>query len=279
MKPLSLDEILIKVGRLPALPEVVMELMRSFDEERLSIEMLARKLSRDLALVMRIMRVANSPFYGLQGRIGTVQEAIVTLGLTNIRALVVAAAIIGQFPRSARYGLDWRVFWRHAIGVASGAKVLCAHTGQNEDTAFICGLLHDIGRLVLAHSYPQHYAEVITCRAREDLHPFDAERLVLGLDHAAVGAALAARWNFPQPIVQAVGGHHLMEAAEGSPLACLTHVADVISHALDLGGDSDGMAPVLSESAWAVVRIEWKELKKLFAQIEALHESTTLLIG
>lgn len=278
MKALSIETMQSEVATLPAIPSVTMELMLAFTDEELETETLARKLSRDQALVVRVLRVANSPFYGLRRQVGTVQEAIVVLGLSSVRMLVTAAAVIGQFPTRARRDLDLHAFWQHSIGVACCAKALCAHVGQNPDTAFVCGLLHDIGRLVLAHYYPAQYAQVEDYCVREDVSRLDAERAVLGLDHAAIGAALVSHWNFPPQIQQVVAGHHPTEAATASVLTSLTHVADVMCHALEIGAEPMGGVPVLSEAAWAAAEIDWSELTTRFAQIEAQIESASLLI-
>jgi len=276
MTVLSIETMRSRVATLPAMPSVAMELMLAFSDEELEIETLARKLSWDQALVARVLRVANSPFYGLRRQICTVQEAVVVLGLSSVRVLVTAAAVIGQFPMRARR--DLHAFWQHSIGVACCAKLLCAHVRQDQNTAFVCGLLHDIGRLVLVHYYPEQYAQVEDYCAREDVSRLDAERAVLGLDHAAIGAALVAHWNFPPQIQQVVAGHHLTEAAAPSVLTSLTHVADVICHALEIGAEPIGGVPVLSETAWAAAKIEWSELTSRFAQIEAQIESASLLI-
>ena len=278
MTALSLETIRSRVATLPAIPSVAMELMLAFTDEELETETLARKLSRDQALVARVLRVANSPFYGLRRQICTVHEAIVVLGLSSVRMLVTAAAVIGQFPMRARRDHDLHAFWQHSIGVACCAKVLCARVGQNQDTAFVCGLLHDIGRLVLAHYYPLQHAQVEDYCAREDVSRLDAERAVLGLDHAAIGAALVAHWNFPPQIQQAVAGHHPTAEATASVLTSLTHVADVICYALEIGAEAIAGVPVLSETAWAAAQIEWSELTARFAEIEAQIESTSLLI-
>ncbi len=278
MAALAIETMLSNVATLPAMPAVTLELMLAFSDENLETETLARKLSRDQALVARVLRVANSPFYGLKRQICSVQEAIVVLGLSSVRTLVTAAAIIGQFPMRGNCDHDRQAFWQHSVGVACCAKTLCAHVRQNPDTAFVCGLLHDIGQLVLVHYYPAQYAQVADYCVREDVSRLAAERLVLGLDHAAIGAALVAHWNFPVTIQQAVGGHHLTEAASPSLLTSLTHVADVICHALEIGGEPIGGVPLLAETAWTAVGIEWSELDARFAQIEAQIESTSLLI-
>ena len=112
MTALSIETIQSRVAALPVMPSVTMDLMLAFADEELGTETLARKLSRDQALVARVLRVANSPFYGLMRQVCTVQEAIVVLGLSSVRMLVTAAAVIGQFPTRAHHDPGLRAFWR-----------------------------------------------------------------------------------------------------------------------------------------------------------------------
>ena len=279
MTALSIDSILAAANRLPKMPTVVMDLISAFADDDLDNETLAQKLSRDQGLVARVLRVANSPFYGLPRQIGTVQDAITVLGFANVRTLVTAAAIISQFPRSNNAVFDLTAFWKHSIGVACCAKVLSVRAGHNPNTAFICGLLHDIGRVLLACSYPEQYALIAEHRKIADCAWLDAERAVIGNDHAAIGSALAARWNFPEQIQQAVADHHQPENAAGSSLAGLTHVSDVICYALDTGHDPAVFVPVLSAPAWAAMRLGWDDLNGVFAEIEQMIEGVSVLAG
>jgi putative nucleotidyltransferase with HDIG domain len=201
------------------------------------------------------------------------------LGFANVRTLVTAAAIIARFPAQACAGFNLPAFWRHSIGVACGARVLSARTGLNPNTAFICGLLHDIGRVLLATSYPGHHAEIAAYRASHDCLWNEAELEVIGLDHAAIGAALAARWNFPELIQQAVAGHHQPDAEGSSPLAVINHVSDAICHALDTAIDAAEFVPVLSARAWRQTKLGDCDLQSVFAEIERMIEGASVLAG
>ena len=193
-----------------------------------------------------MLRVANSSFYGLRGKVVTVQDAMVVLGFRNVRTLVMAAGVTGGFPAAAAGGFDLRAFWMHGIVTAVCARSFAGDAGIDPERAFTAGLLHDIGRVVLATCFPDHYRRVAEYRARHDCHPIEAERQILGLDHAAVGSALTERWKFAPVIQRAVAGHH--SPPEAAPpgakpdVAGLIHVADVAAHALDLAGDDNRSA-------------------------------------
>jgi putative nucleotidyltransferase with HDIG domain len=192
---------------------------------------------------------------------------------------VTAAAIIARFPAQDSARFDLPAFWRHSIGVASCARVLSARTGQNPNTAFICGLLHDIGRVLLATSYPGHHAEIAAYRTSHDCLWSEAELEVIGLDHTEIGAALAARWNFPESIQQAVAGHHQPDAAGSSPLAVITHVSDVICHALDTTIDAAEFVPMLSAQGWRQIKLGDSDLQSVFAEIERMIAGASVLTG
>ncbi len=279
MSPITADRVAAEIRHLPALPALVLELLNSIDDEEFNADALAQKLGRDQALVARLLRVANSPFYGLQEKICTVRQSIVVLGSANVRMLVMAAAMIEQFPPHVCKNLDLNLFWRHAIGVACGARLLAVCGGLNAEIAFVCGLLHDIGKLVLAIRFPGDYARVMKFGAQHGLCMIEAEHQVLGVDHAEVGAALAGRWKFPEPILQALADHHLPDATRMGPFAAVVHIADELVHALDAGRTGDDLARLKADGIWKQLGMDWNDMQKCFAEIEARYEKSVSLIG
>lgn len=147
-------KVLERIQKLPSLPSLVIEILASLNDEHVDVATLANKIARDQAIVARVLRVANSPFFGLSGQTGSIFEAVAvlvycfTLGGKNLRGLVTAAAIINALPRTEK-GFDWRAFWHHGIVTAVCAKVLARRAGLNPETAFTAGLLHDIGKLMM----------------------------------------------------------------------------------------------------------------------------------
>ncbi|HJW01688.1 MAG TPA: HDOD domain-containing protein [Azospira sp.] len=272
MKPLEMEQVLASVRQLPSLPAVVMELLESVDKEDVNADELARKISLDQALAAKALKVANSPFYGMPSKVATIQDATVILGLRNVRSLVTAAAVTGAFPDVANSWFEPRLFWQHCVGVALCARVLAAEAGLSEDGAFTAGLLHDLGRLVLVTGFPEQYHQVSIYQNRHDCFLPAAERDVLGLDHAAVGRALAERWRFAPAIQEAVAFHHAPEETVADSLAGVVHVADILAHALDLCPRSDELVQPLSAVAWNRLGIPWPRLKVLLAQVEDQFE-------
>ncbi len=253
---IQFDEIVKQVQDLPSLPAVVMELLDSIDSEDVDINVLARKVSHDQALTAKTLRFANSSFYGTPSKVTTIQQAITLLGVTNVRNLILAAALSGSFPENQCPGFSFKAFWRHAISTAVCAKLLARHVHLNPDYAFTAGLLHDIGRLVLVTRFPEHYAEAIAYRKQHDCYLLEAERAVLGIDHLIAGHALAVHWHFSDAMQHAIAGHHEPEKTESSLLVAVIHVADSIVHALDLAGVDDDLVPPIALTAWNNLGLE-----------------------
>lgn len=273
---LNPDHIEAAVAQLPSLPTVALELMRSLDDDAADAEHLAGLIASDQALVASLLRIANSSFYGMSGKIHTIRDAMVLIGLRGVRSLAIAASVSAAFSRQGR-GFNLHRFWRHSIAVAVSAQELARARHMNPDMAFAAGLLHDIGRLVLANGFPEHYAEVERWRSEHDALSQDAERAVLGTDHADVGRQVTRNWRFPAALCDAIGGHHHPDAL-AAPLTALIHVADSVAIGLSLYDDPAAAVPPLHPGAWTSVAPEGMALVKTLGRIEMQYEAATGLL-
>lgn len=281
----TLAEIVGGLRALPSLPTVVMELLQTMGKEDVDIDRLARGIGNDQALAARTLRVANSPFYGMQGKIDTIAEAITVLGFVNVRSLVTTAGIATAWPTGDATGFDPRIFWRHSIGVASCAETLAPHARMRPETLFLAGLLHDIGRLVLVVTHPATHAEIMQRRAGEDCLMLDAERAVLGFDHARIGGELCRHWRIPESITDAVERHHTVNpgapgvAGVAADMADVVHVADAMAHALDLAGAADALVPPPAAAAWQRLGLGEKHLRPALEHAERHFNGFANLLG
>lgn len=276
MTPLTLEEVLADVQQLPSLPAVIGELIATLDNENANIDQLADGIAKDQSLAARALRVANSSFFGIQHKVASIHDAIVILGFRAVGSLVTAASITSFFKPPAQSGFDLVRFWRHGIGTALCARALArgipGNAGLDPEAGFTCGLLHDIGVLVLLTSQPTHYAAVLAYRDLHDVDLVEAEWKVLGFDHAQVGAAVATRWRFPAEVARAVALHHVPGDNPNSPLVDLTHVANILAHGLDLAGNPRAMVPPLDLRVWLRLGLDHTSLRELFSNIEREHE-------
>jgi len=272
IRPISRDELLAALRDLPPLPSVVLELVESLGHEELSAAQYAAKISRDQALAAKILRLANSSFYGRGRQVRSVPEAITLLGLRTVRGAVTAAGLAGSFRRHP--GFDQTTFWRHSLGSALCAQALAGELRRDDaDVAFTVGLLHDIGRLALANAFAPAYAEAERWRHDRDCTIGDAEHAVLGIDHAEIGGLIARQWNFAPAIADAISQHHVPPATPELTLTGIAHVGDAIAHALGLAGDADEAVPALALPVWAACGLDDAACMRVFAHAEAQFET------
>lgn len=266
--PLDAATVASGVAVLPSLPASALDVLHSLDDEAADTAALARKIAGDQALVTRLLRVANSSFYGLSGRVHSIQDALVVLGLRSVRMLATAAAVGRGLGKMAAPGFAFRAFWRNSIGTALAARILARRLHLHEDNAFAAGLLHDIGQLALATCFPQHFTAVEAYRRQFDCHLVDAERAILNLDHALVGKLLAQRWQFPPLLCDAIGQHHGPDNGECNALAAVVHVADAMVHALDLASEETDMVPRIVTAYWNSVGLSWHDSQVVLQELD-----------
>ena len=269
--PITLDrEALARdIRSLPSLPTVVQELMLLVRQKEVQLEAVSNTLRLDQALSIKVLQLANSPFYGLSGRIGSVRDAINILGMRQLSSLVIAAALTVQFEKLHGKSLHMDSFWRHSIGCAAAARQLALHVGLDSAAAFTAGLLHDVGRLVVDSHYPQEAAQAIAWAEQNDMPHCEAERTLLGIDHTELGEWVCRHWRFSSDVVEAIAGHHKPPPAGAVSLIDVVHAADAITHALDIAGAQNEAVPGVNPMAWARLYLAEEDLPALLACIES----------
>ena len=268
---INATDIIRSVRDLPSLPQVVMELQATMQQEDIDTHALAARITLDSALTAKTLRLANSSFYGMPNKVTTIQQAISVLGFHSIRTMVTACSVTTSFGSGRDAHFDFEAFWRHAIATAVCARVLAPHFKLNPDSAFTAGLLHDIGALVIVSQFPDAYRAVAAHQREHDCQAMTAERTVLGVDHTAIGRALTAHWRFPPAIQEAVAAHH-MAPAQGTEisLATIVNLGNILSHALDLSGAADDQVPPLPLAMWQAMGLSDAAWDKVFLETESV---------
>lgn len=258
------------VGELPALPQVVLELMTMLQDDSINSADFAARIESDQGLVARTLRLANSPFYGVCGRVGTIRDAVQMLGMRAVGTLLTTASVSGRISAAECADFDFPGFWRHALATGIAARELARCVRLNDDLAFVAGLLHDIGRLVLAARLPRALALVIESAHDADIPELDAEQQVLGCSHTDVGTRVARHWHFPAAVVDAIEHHHRPGALSGAAptISDLVHVADALAHGLDLMEAERESVPPAEPAAWSRLRITDAQYMAVLAQTE-----------
>jgi HD-like signal output (HDOD) protein len=220
------------VSALATLPEVTSRIIQTVEDPKSSAGQLHKIIAHDPSLSARILKVVNSAFYGVSGQVGSVDRAIVLLGMTAVKNIAVAASL-GQLFRGVKLGagVSPRDLWNHCIGVGVVARELArVVTGVNSEEIFLAGLIHDVGILVALQTWPEKLQTVCTTVKNTGAPFCDVERQILGVDHQMLGKGLAEMWKFTQSCQNIAGYHHEPSAAAEvhRPLVTLVKIADTI---------------------------------------------------
>lgn len=262
--PLTEQQIDVRIGELPPLAPSIRELLALLESETVDYVVLERLVSREPVLAGRVLRLANSSFFGFAGRIASLREACMVLGSQTLRQLVLAAVAMQQLAVDPAL-LDVRALWSHALATGAIARVLAQELGNDAEAAFTAGLLHDLGKLVLAAWFQAEYREALAQQTASGGLLLDAERAVLGRDHGQFGEKLARKWRFPETLAQALGHHH---DPAGDRLGDLVHLADVLAHALEYGWRQESRVPPLQAGAWERLGLGWERLATLLPALD-----------
>lgn len=258
---------------LPTIPPVLTGIIALIDDDRAGAKKLVELIERDQALTARLLRLANSAFFGQARKVSTIPRAVLLLGFSTVRNLALGVKVWDTLGTGvSRKELE--ALWTHAVEVAASARVLARQQRQvNPDEAFTTGLLHDVGQLVLALRFKELYWETAH-RATSTEHRAGLEQSSLGVDHAEVGSWLLEAWNLPAIMVEAVRRHHDTEVRAG--LAGTISVASRLAHRTDFkaGTLADDAAPILqaaglSAEDWNAAVTEVVQNAALLTLVEA----------
>jgi putative nucleotidyltransferase with HDIG domain len=275
----DVNELIRNIDTLPSLPAVVLRVQSliAANEKRAEI---ARVIEQDPAMAARLLRAANSSFFGVRSKVRGVEQALVLLGVRMVRNLLVMTAVHGtlrRFRLSPAFSLN--KYWEHSLITAVMSKVLTQRFGGlAADDAFVAGLLHDLGKVTLASLYPDERSALLSPGSGATLAE---ECAVFDTDHVAVGSALARAWHLPDFAQEAIAFHH--DASGRSPVARIVRAGDSIAHwALrrrEVGANSDAEGEPEPIPAWvpAAVGSDAETIAALAAEAEsALEEATAL---
>ncbi len=241
-----------QIDQLMTLPQVVQKINEVVESKTASATDLHRVIKADPILSAKLLRLVNSAYYGLPGQVGSVEKAIILLGVKSVKNLAMASGIEQMFRQLELPGaVTGRDLWVHCLAVATAARELGELARMPRlDEVFMAGLIHDVGLLAAAQLAPKEFAEVVGACMAGAHHWGVAEVEILGIGHAEVGARLGERWHFPESLVEMIAHHHDGPGKPaGDRLTQLVYLADTMACGLSDGFVLTGRDQAVSTTA------------------------------
>jgi len=271
MKEIAVDDYRTLVDNmieLPSPPFIIQRLYAIFSMEEISAYEIAKVVETDQSFTARVLRLVNSPFYGLTRKIAGIEEAVCILGFNAIRQLLLTASLLKAFKME---GQSAKVadFWIHSMGVAIIARRLLMHRDkETQSEAFMGGILHDVGRLVFLKSDPNRFSSLYI--EKEAVTDLKNETESFGINHQQVGGMLAQKWNFPESICDVVGKHHSpLESSKFLMLVSAINIADLLCHALGIGQSGNFYVSEFFPEAWRSLGLSYDDLERRLSGVHA----------
>jgi putative nucleotidyltransferase with HDIG domain len=270
MNPPSIKSMVQAVPRsLGSYGPVLAEIEAALQSPQCNLNSIGDAIQKDPDLTARLLRLANSPFFGFANRLSTVAEAVSLLGIQQIEDMIVASSVLEQFKGVPEQLVNMDSFWRHSLAVGICARLLAMERRlPKPDKFFVAGLLHDVGRLVLFSQATDQAKKVFECSQAEKILLRDAEKKVLGYDHQQIAAELLQSWSYPNALVQAVAFHHAPGSSVAKLDASVVHVADHLVNAMGIGSSGERFVPPLDEKAWATLGLGPEILGRLIESVD-----------
>ena len=266
----QLRKIVDDISDLPTLPTVATTVSRLATADESTATEIADIISNDQTLTAKILRIANSAFYGIPNEVRTLRAAIVLLGLNSIKNIVLATSVFDAFfTRSGEGEFSREDLWIHSVACGAAAKVVSTRRslGSNEEF-FIAGLMHDLGKVVLDRFVRDEFVRILRLSKRRQMLLYEAEKRVLDVTHAQVGQWLCERWQLPVYIVQSMGYHHSpMDCPDLTQWAAAVHVADILVRTMKIGSGGDDGVPPLDQHAWNLLGLDTSEVRNIAGDI------------
>ncbi|HPP06907.1 MAG TPA: HDOD domain-containing protein [Syntrophorhabdaceae bacterium] len=249
---------------LPTIPATLKNILNFLENPSVSINKISDFISKDPVLAMKVLKMINSPVYGFPGRISSVNQAVLLLGLNVIKGMLLGVSVF-ELMQKAMVGL-----WEHSIGCAALSSMMAKKKGlKSPEDITIAGLLHDIGKVLLAVNIPEVYERLIAATEKNGLTILEEENTELATNHAEVGSWIASKWNFPKNLIEIIQYHHEPYKARIARTECaIVHISDIIVRARGFGFAGDNLIPEANQEAWDILGFSDDDIRELLIGME-----------
>ncbi|MHB8829328.1 MAG: HDOD domain-containing protein [Syntrophales bacterium] len=250
-------DLLTLIERMPAFPQSVQRLMDLTSDINCPPREVVDVIQRDPVLMMNILKLVNSSYFGLSQPITSVNHAVVYIGINTVKNMALLTAALGVLPRRNKAGFNIDDFLLHSLSTASISKILAKKISvpaKDWSDFFLCGLLHDFGKIVFTNFLPGEYQRTLLVAREQGISLYDAERQFLETDHAQVGALLAEKWRLPSVVVECIKNHHCRDAQQ-QLLTDAVFAANQITKQTGTGYSGDDIVQELPDKIYALLGI------------------------
>lgn len=236
------------IKQLPTLPSIVTEINRVVSDPDSGADDIREIISNDVAIASKVIKAVNTAQYAFSRKITCIKDAVVALGFKAVEDIAVSIAVFENLGRKGSIGrFSRRKFWEHSLGVGYSAKIIAGRVSYpRTDLAFLAGLLHDLGKVVLDQYASEKFIAAIDLTYKDDILLKDAEQQVLNSDHAEIGRWLAEQWGLADNLCEAIGYHHAPQPDKikhDFELTAIVHLSDIFTRAIGIGNGGDNRIP------------------------------------
>ncbi len=253
-----------RIKNLPTVPGVVAKISRMVENPETSAAEVGKLISQDQVLSAKVLRMANSAFFGMSRKISNIPAALMILGFDVVKGLVLTSSVFDMIQKSMA-GL-----WEHSIGCAAASGAVATALGRDDaEEILVAGLLHDLGKVVLAINMPEELAVIREKADKENLFFYEAETAILDFHHGEVGLWLAEHWNLPESLGEPMRLHHNPERATVFPeCTAIVHIADAIIRGWGFGFPGDSLVPPITPAVWEMLGLKPKDFAAILDILE-----------
>jgi len=262
-KRVEIRNIIMNTSSLPTLPGIISKLNSLSENDKSSVQEMARLVSSDQVLSARILKLANSPSYGFY-RVSTISNAMILLGVNVVKSLALSSSIFEIMEKNS-VGL-----WEHSLGAGVAANIISRRLKLPEcEEISTAALLHDIGKVIIRLNFGDDYRQLLELIEKKEIPMLEAERGLLGTDHTEVGAWLAKGWFLPDKLIEPIACHHDVAAATSQQTkAAVVHFADILVKASGFGFSGDDFVPCIQPVAWEKLGMTEAILTEIVEELE-----------
>ncbi|MDY6969884.1 MAG: HDOD domain-containing protein [Spirochaetota bacterium] len=273
----KIESVINNIDRLPSIPGVASQIISLVNNPDASFNKIAEVIAKDQSMTTNILKLCNSAYFNRGKEISSLERAVVTLGMKEVKDIVVIVSTKAVMNKAVLgYDLEQGEMWKHGLAVAILSKRISLMKGKKSiaDIAFTGGIIHDVGKTVLALFVQKTFKDIFNLVETNEIPFHQAEKIIMGFDHQEIGEKILTKWKFPNILKDIVKYHHQPEDAPDNSklLVSIIHIANIICLMAGIGIGSDGLYHELNDTALEIAGIKNSELEKLYSNLPVIIE-------